>query len=99
MDTLVFTSMLLTYVADGKAKSEAVFFQYAICPATAVRFLIMMGIDDYTECLHFHVKHVANNEIYSPYVVPASWYMTTEKAQQAGFVFSKLNDRLLVLIC
>ena len=143
------------------------FFKYATCPVVAVRFPIVMGIDDYTKRLHFHVKHVVNeeaigflnmdaemsfilaeeagqflkwagltdvegpfnataqgtislknlmalvekstskqakivlvenDEIRSPYAVPASWYMTTEKAEQAGFVFSKLNDWLPGLI-
>ena len=152
---------------EGKRQAEAVFFKYATCPVVAVRFPIVMGIDDYTERLHFHVKHVANeeaigfvnldaemsfilaeeagkflkwagltdvegpfnataqeiislkelmvlieestgkkakitlvgNEDYrSPYAIPASWYMTTEKAQQAGFVFSKLTDWLPGLI-
>ena len=152
---------------EGKRQAEAVFFKYATCPVVAVRFPIVMGIDDYTKRLHFHVKHVANeeaigflnmdaemsfilaeeagqflkwagvtdvegpfnataqgtislkdlmalvekatskqakivlvenDEIRSPYAVPASWYMTTEKAEQAGFVFSKLNDWLPGLI-
>ena len=152
---------------EGKRQAEAVFFKYATCPVVAVRFPIVMGIDDYTKRLHFHVKHVVNeeaigflnmdaemsfilaeeagqflkwagltdvegpfnataqgtvslkdlmalvekatskqakivlvenDEIRSPYAVPASWYMTTEKAEQAGFVFSKLNDWLPGLI-
>ena len=153
--------------SEGKRQAEAVFFKYATCPVVAVRFPIVMGIDDYTKRLHFHVKHVVNeeaigflnmdaemsfilaeeagqflkwagltdvegpfnataqgtvslkdlmalvekatskqakivlvenDEIRSPYAVPASWYMTTEKAEQAGFVFSKLNDWLPGLI-
>lgn len=153
--------------SEGKRQAEAVFFKYATSPVVAVRFPIVMGIDDYTKRLHFHVKHVANeeaigflnmdaemsfilaeeagqflkwagltdvegpfnataqgtislkdlmalvekatskqakivlvenDEIRSPYAVPASWYMTTEKAEQAGFVFSKLNDWLPGLI-
>ena len=152
---------------EGKRQAEAVLFKYATCPVVAVRFPIVMGVDDYTERLHFHVKHVANEETIgfvnmdaemsfilaeeagqflkwagltdvegpfnataqgtislkdlmvlvekatgkqakialvgndenrSPYAVPASWYMTTEKAQQAGFVFNKLNDWLPGLI-
>ena len=167
VDKLVFTSTIATYAADGKAQCEAVFFKYATCPVVAVRFPIVMGVDDYTERLHFHVKHIVNkevigfvnmdaemsfilaqeagqflkwagltnvegpfnataqgtislqalimlvekatgnqakivlvenDEIRSPYAVPASWYMTAEKAQQAGFVFSKLNDWLPGLI-
>ena len=153
--------------SEGKRQAEAVFFKYATSPVVAVRFPIVMGIDDYTKRLHFHVKHVVNeeaigflnmdaemsfilaeeagqflkwagltdvegpfnataqgtvslkdlialvekatskqakivlvenDEIRSPYAVPASWYMTTEQAEQAGFVFSKLNDWLPGLI-
>ena len=62
MGKLVFTSTIATYAADGKVKCEAVFFKYATFPVVAVRFPIVVGVDDYTERLHFHVKHVANEE-------------------------------------
>lgn len=153
--------------SEGKRQAEAVFFKYATFPVVAVRFPIVLGLDDYTQRLDFHVKHVANEEpigflnmdaemsfilaeeagqflkwagltdvegpfnataqgtislkdlmvlvekatgkkakislvgndkIRSPYAVPVSWYMTTEKAEQAGFVFSKLNNWLPGLI-
>ncbi len=152
---------------EGKRQAEAVFFQNAKFPVVAVRFPIVLGEDDYTERLHFHVERVAkekpigfvnmdaemsfitaeeagrflkwagfsdaegpynataagkislkglmdliekavgkrakialvgNDEIRSPYAIPASWYMTTEKAEGEGFVFSKLDDWLPVLI-
>ena len=44
------------------------------------------------------ISLVGNDKSRSPYAVPVSWYMTTEKAQQAGFIFSKLNDWLPGLI-
>lgn len=34
----------------------------------------------------------------SPYSIPASWYMVNDKAQQAGFQFSHLDDWLTPLI-
>ncbi|WP_431028294.1 NAD-dependent epimerase/dehydratase family protein [Lysinibacillus sp. LZ02] len=152
---------------EGKRQAEAVFFNYAQFPVVAVRFPIVMGVDDYTERLHFHVKHVANeepigfinmdaemsfilaeeagrflqwagltdvegpfnaaahgtislkdliilveqatgktakialvgnDEIRSPYAIPASWYMTVTKAEEAGFIFSKLAEWLPGLI-
>lgn len=152
---------------EGKRQAEAVFFKYAQFPVVAVRFPIVLGLDDYTERLHFHVERVAkekpigfvnmdaemsfilaeeagrflkwaglseaegpynatasgkislkelmdliekatgkhakialvgNDEIRSPYAVPDSWYMTTEKAEEEGFVFSKLDDWLPELI-
>lgn len=152
---------------EGKRQAEAVFFKYAEFPVVAVRFPIVMGLDDYTERLHFHVERIAkekpigfmnmdaemsfitaeeaagflkwagfseaegpynataagkislkglmdliekaagkrskialigNDEIRSPYTIPASWYMTTEKAEREGYVFSKLDDWLPDLI-
>ncbi|WP_332646505.1 NAD-dependent epimerase/dehydratase family protein [Lysinibacillus sp. 54212] len=152
---------------EGKRQAEAVFFKYAKFPVVAVRFPIVMGLDDYTKRLHFHVERivkgepigfvnldarmsfilaeeaadfllwagandiegpfnatangtisikelitmieataeqqakiavVGNDEIRSPYAVPASWFMTTEKAQKAGFQFSNLDDWLPGLV-
>lgn len=47
---------------EGKRQAEAVFYKYAQFPVVAVRFPIVMGEDDYTERLHFHVKRVAQGE-------------------------------------
>lgn len=47
---------------EGKRQAEAVFFKYAKFPVVAVRFPIVMGEDDYTRRLHFHVERVANGE-------------------------------------
>ena len=43
---------------EGKRQAEAVFFKYAQFPVVAVRFPIVMGEDDYTRRLHFHIEHV-----------------------------------------
>lgn len=43
---------------EGKRQAEAVFFQQADFPVVAVRFPIVMGEDDYTERLLFHINHV-----------------------------------------
>jgi nucleoside-diphosphate-sugar epimerase len=152
---------------EGKRQAEAVFFKYAQFPGAAARFPIVLGLDDYTERLRFHVERVAkekpigflnmdaemsfilaeeaghflkwaglsdaqgpynatasgkislkelmsliekatgkrakialvgNDEIRSPYAIPASWYMSTEKAEREGFVFSKLHEWLPELI-
>ncbi|MGE7837861.1 NAD-dependent epimerase/dehydratase family protein [Viridibacillus arvi] len=48
--------------SEGKRLSEAVFFQKATFPVTAVRFPIVIGEEDYTERLLFHVEHVKNEE-------------------------------------
>ncbi|WP_169090344.1 NAD-dependent epimerase/dehydratase family protein [Paenibacillus sp. PL91] len=44
--------------AEGKRLVEAVFFQKAAFPGAAVRFPIVLGHDDYTRRLHFHVEHI-----------------------------------------
>lgn len=152
---------------EGKRQAEAVFFKYAQFPVVAVRFPIVMGEDDYTRRLHFHVERIAKNEpivfvnmdaemgfiqageaaqflhwvgltavegpynavatgrismkslialieeatgntakiivngdddLTSPYAVPQSWYMSNEKATNAGFTFSHLDEWLKPLI-
>lgn len=45
---------------EGKRLAEAVFMQQASFPVAAVRFPIVLGIDDYTRRLHFHIEHVRN---------------------------------------
>jgi len=49
--------------AEGKRQAEAVFFQYAKFPVVAVRLPIVLGTDDYTRRLHFHVEHVQEDKI------------------------------------
>lgn len=43
---------------EGKRQAEAVFFQKAAFPVAAMRIPIVLGPDDYTKRLHFHVDHV-----------------------------------------
>lgn len=43
---------------EGKRLAEAVFFQTASFPVAAMRIPIVLGMDDYTRRLHFHIKHV-----------------------------------------
>ena len=152
---------------EGKRQAEAVFYKEAAFPVVTVRFPIVMGEDDYTKRLHFHIVRVLNGEpigfmnmdaemsfiqateaasflywagmtevegpinaaangkvslkelillvekatgkrakiallgpeeIRSPYAIPASWYMTTEKAQQRGFHFTNLDEWLPQLV-
>lgn len=47
---------------EGKRQAEAVFFQKAGFPVVAVRFPIVLGEDDYTRRLHFHIEKVANEK-------------------------------------
>ncbi|EXG83235.1 NAD-dependent epimerase/dehydratase family protein [Saccharibacillus sacchari] len=45
---------------EGKAQAEAVFFREAPFPASAARFPIVLGPNDYTKRLHFHVDRIKN---------------------------------------
>lgn len=47
---------------EGKRLAEAVFFQKASFPVVAVRFPIVLGLDDYTKRLHFHIEHIKNHQ-------------------------------------
>ena len=48
---------------EGKRLAEAVFFQKADFPVSAVRFPIVLGIDDYTRRLHFHIEQVKHGKL------------------------------------
>jgi nucleoside-diphosphate-sugar epimerase len=43
---------------EGKRLAEAILLQKAGFPVAAVRFPIVLGTDDYTRRLHFHIEHV-----------------------------------------
>ncbi|AFS71261.1 NAD-dependent epimerase/dehydratase [Exiguobacterium antarcticum B7] len=43
---------------EGKRQAESYFFQRATFPVIAVRFPVVLGPDDYTERLVFHIKRV-----------------------------------------
>ncbi|REE86395.1 nucleoside-diphosphate-sugar epimerase [Paenibacillus taihuensis] len=152
---------------EGKRLVEAIFLQKATFPVAAVRFPIVLGEDDYTRRLHFHVEHVqqelpigmpntgaamsfidadeaaafldwlgrndavgsfnacSRGEISpcgivalieeatgkkafvaletdkmheSPFGVPEPWYMSTAKAEAAGYTFKSLEAWLPPLI-
>ncbi|WP_054949344.1 NAD-dependent epimerase/dehydratase family protein [Numidum massiliense] len=51
----------LTY-PEGKRYAEAMYFQQATFPVTAVRFPIVVGEDDYTGRFQFHVERVLHGE-------------------------------------
>ncbi|AZN39364.1 NAD-dependent epimerase/dehydratase family protein [Paenibacillus albus] len=152
---------------EGKRLVEAILLQQASFPVAAVRFPIVLGVDDYTRRLHFHVEHVqqelpigmpntdahlsfidsdeaaafldwlgrvdavgsfnacSKGEISpgrivalieeatgkkayialetdkmhdSPFGVPEPWYMSTAKAEAAGYTFKELSGWLPPLI-
>lgn len=68
---------------EGKRQAEAVFFQKAAFPVVAMRIPIVLGPDDYTRRLHFHVEHVKRE---LPIVMPnlsaeISFISSTETAE------------------
>ncbi|GIP39368.1 NAD dependent epimerase/dehydratase [Paenibacillus sp. J31TS4] len=146
---------------EGKRQAEAVLFQKASFPVCAVRFPVVLGTDDYTKRLLFHVERVRSGQPIgfpngeaamsfitsdeaarflawlgaqeaegpfnatstgtltlrqiihivedavgreariqnepdadnrSPFALPASWTMTTDKAAQAGYTFPPLDS-------
>lgn len=53
--------------SEAKRQAEAAFFQKATVPVTAVRFPIVLGPDDYTQRLVFHVERIRDGRpIYFP---------------------------------
>jgi nucleoside-diphosphate-sugar epimerase len=50
---------------EAKRAAEAVLFQHAKVPVVAVRFPIIIGKDDYTHRLSFHVEHVIEGKAMS----------------------------------
>jgi nucleoside-diphosphate-sugar epimerase len=51
----------------GKRHAEAVYFQQGDFETTSVRFPIILGPDDYTKRLHYHVERISKGqEIYFP---------------------------------
>jgi nucleoside-diphosphate-sugar epimerase len=52
---------------EGKRLAEAVYHQKATFPVTSVRFPIVLGFDDYTRRLHFHIERIQRGDpIYFP---------------------------------
>jgi nucleoside-diphosphate-sugar epimerase len=52
---------------EGKRLAEAVYSQTASFPVAHIRFPIVLGTDDYTKRLHFHIERIfSGNPIYFP---------------------------------
>lgn len=48
--------------AEGKRQAETAFFQRASFPVVAVRFPIVIGLNDYTERLNYYIRKVRDQE-------------------------------------
>ncbi|MCU6707307.1 NAD-dependent epimerase/dehydratase family protein [Paenibacillus sp. J5C_2022] len=72
--------------AEGKRLVEAVMFRKAAFPVAAVRFPIVMGLDDYTDRLNFHIRHVqSGNPIGMPNPQARMSYIHADEA--ADFLY------------
>lgn len=66
---------------EGKRQAEAVFFQQADFPVVAIRFPIVMGEDDYTERLLFHIRRIQQQQPISFINIEAKMgFITSEEA-------------------
>jgi nucleoside-diphosphate-sugar epimerase len=69
-----------TYQED-KRKAEAVFSLQSNFPVAMVRFPIVLGMDDYTERLKFHVLKILNQEeIFIPRLVTKMAFISSDEA-------------------
>jgi nucleoside-diphosphate-sugar epimerase len=79
----------LGYVGYQEAKraAEAILFQNADIPVVAVRFPIILGKDDYTNRLKFHVEHVKEGK---PLFIenPDLSYSFIDSMEAASFLYS-----------
>ncbi|MBY0148779.1 NAD-dependent epimerase/dehydratase family protein [Neobacillus niacini] len=72
---------------EAKRAAEAILFQNAAIPVTAVRFPIIIGKDDYTNRLRFHVEHVKEGK---PMFIehPNYRYSFIDSGEAASFLYS-----------
>jgi nucleoside-diphosphate-sugar epimerase len=71
---------------EGKRLAEAVYFQEAKFPVTAVRLPLVLGADDYSGRLDFHIQRIAKG---LPIVAPAPDSLTSliSADEAASFLF------------
>lgn len=73
---------------EAKRQAEAVFFQSSQVPVVAVRFPIVLGDDDYTGRLKFHVDHAREGRaVYFPNPNAEMTFIHSEDAARALFHF------------
>lgn len=77
--------------AEAKKQAEAVLFKEATFPIIAVRFPIVMGLDDYSERLLFHINKIKKQEpIYFPNIEAKISFIDSQDAADA---LAQLMDR------
>lgn len=72
---------------EAKRAAEAILFQNADIPVVAVRFPIIIGMDDYTNRLNFHVEHIKEGK---PMFIehPDFRYSFIDSGEAAAFLYS-----------
>jgi nucleoside-diphosphate-sugar epimerase len=55
------------FYGEGKCQAEACYFQRATFPVAAIRLPVVLGSDDYTGRLDFHIRHVLDGK---PLLIP-----------------------------
>ncbi|WHY01441.1 NAD-dependent epimerase/dehydratase family protein [Neobacillus sp. DY30] len=72
---------------EAKRAAEAILFQNADFPVVAVRFPIIIGKDDYTNRLQFHVEHIKEGK--SMFIEhPAFRYSFIDSGEAASFLLN-----------
>ena len=70
--------------AEAKRQAEVAFYNYAEFPTTYVRFPIVLGRDDYTGRLKFHIERVKNQTaIYFPNIDAKISFISSDQAAEA----------------
>ncbi|WP_251551249.1 NAD-dependent epimerase/dehydratase family protein [Neobacillus muris] len=77
---------------EGKRQSEAVLFQEAPFPVVAVRFPIVLGENDYTNRLNFHIQKVTKNEELYFHNMNAATNFISEKEAGQFLAWCSLQD-------
>jgi nucleoside-diphosphate-sugar epimerase len=72
---------------EAKRAAEAILFQNADFPVVAVRFPIIIGKDDYTNRLNFHVEHVKEGKAMF-FEQPNFRYSFIDSGEAAAFLLS-----------
>ncbi|RFU60427.1 NAD-dependent epimerase/dehydratase family protein [Peribacillus glennii] len=71
---------------EGKRAAEAYFFQKSGWDVSAVRFPIVLGLDDYTKRLHFHIEKVSKEQdIGFPNIEASMGFVSSDEAADALF--------------
>ncbi len=77
--------------SEGKRQAEAVLFKKASFPVVAVRFPIVVGEQDYTRRLHFHVERIVNEQPITLTNVDAKMSFITDDEAAAFLYFAGIS--------